>query len=86
MGGIVVLIVPDYFDPEGYYVDLADQYAGAGYLAACPDMFSRQGKLSEQTHEAASARIDPLATTKASPTSRSPLTTSAAMASYGAAL
>lgn len=52
-----VLIVPDYFDPESYYFDLADQYAGAGYLAACPDLFSRQGKLSEQTHEAAAARI-----------------------------
>jgi carboxymethylenebutenolidase len=53
-----VLIVPDYFDPDGYYFDLADQYAGAGYLAACPDPFARQGKLSDQTHEAASARID----------------------------
>jgi carboxymethylenebutenolidase len=53
-----VLVVPDYFDPEGYYFDLADQYAGAGYLAACPDPFARQGKLSEQTHEAAAARID----------------------------
>jgi carboxymethylenebutenolidase len=53
-----VLIVSDYFDPEGYYFDLADQYAGAGYLAACPDLFSRQGKLSEQAHGAAAARID----------------------------
>jgi carboxymethylenebutenolidase len=52
-----VLIIHDYFDPEGYYFDLADQYAGAGYLAACPDLFTRQGKLSEQTHEAAGARI-----------------------------
>jgi len=52
-----VLIIHDYFDPESYYFDLADQYAGAGYLAACPDLFSRQGKLSEQTHEAAAARI-----------------------------
>jgi len=53
-----VLIIHDYFDPESYYFDLADQYAGAGYLAACPDLFSRQGKLSAQTHEAAAARID----------------------------
>jgi carboxymethylenebutenolidase len=52
-----MLIVHDYFDPESYYYDLADQYAGAGYLAACPDLFSRHGKLAEQTHEAASARI-----------------------------
>ncbi len=52
-----VLVIHDYFDPEGYYFDLADQFAGAGYLAACPDLFSRQGKLSEQTHEAAGARI-----------------------------
>src|SRR5258708_2941218 len=52
-----LLIVHDYFDPESYYFDLADQYAGAGYLAACPDLFARQGKLSEQTHEAAGARI-----------------------------
>jgi dienelactone hydrolase len=28
-----VLIVHDYFDPESYYYDLADQYAGAGYQA-----------------------------------------------------
>jgi carboxymethylenebutenolidase len=53
-----VLIVPDYFDPVGYCFDLADQYTGAGYLAACPDLFSRRGKLSEQMHEAAAARID----------------------------
>jgi carboxymethylenebutenolidase len=52
-----MLIVHDYFDPESYYYDLADQYAAAGYLAVCPDLFVRQGKLSEQTHEAAGARI-----------------------------
>ncbi len=52
-----VLIIHDYFDPESYYYDLADQYAGAGYQAVCPDLFHRQGKLSEQTHEAAGARI-----------------------------
>src|SRR5258708_13846376 len=56
-----VLIVQDYFDPESYYYDLADQYAGAGYLAACPDLFARQGKLAEQTHEAAGARIGAVA-------------------------
>ncbi|HXA41792.1 MAG TPA: dienelactone hydrolase family protein [Candidatus Solibacter sp.] len=56
-----VLIVQDYFDPESYYYDLADQYAGAGYLAACPDLFARQGKLPEQTHEAAGARIGAVA-------------------------
>ena len=52
-----VLIVHDYFDPDSYYFDLADQYAGAGYLAACPDLFAREGRLLEQTHEAAGARI-----------------------------
>jgi carboxymethylenebutenolidase len=52
-----VLIVHDYFDPENYYYDLADQYAGAGYLAVCPDLFARHGKLSEQSHETAGVRI-----------------------------
>jgi carboxymethylenebutenolidase len=52
-----VLVIHDYFDPENYYYDLADQFAAAGYLAVCPDLFARQGKLSEQTHEAAGARI-----------------------------
>ena len=52
-----VLIIHDYFDPDNYYFDLADQYAGAGYLAVCPDLFKRQGNLPEQTHDAAGARI-----------------------------
>jgi carboxymethylenebutenolidase len=53
----VVLIIHDYFDPEGYYHDLADQFAAAGYLAVVPHFFHRHGKLAEQTHPAASARI-----------------------------
>jgi carboxymethylenebutenolidase len=52
-----ILVIPDYFDPEHYYFDLADQFAAAGYLGVCPDFFYRQGKLAEQTHEAASTRI-----------------------------
>ncbi|HEV1998402.1 MAG TPA: dienelactone hydrolase family protein [Candidatus Dormibacteraeota bacterium] len=52
-----MLIIHDYFDPDDYYFDLADQYAAAGYLAVCPDLFHRQGDLSEQTHEKAGARI-----------------------------
>jgi carboxymethylenebutenolidase len=52
-----MLIIHDYFDPDDYYFDLADQYAAAGYLAVCPDLFHRQGDLSEQTHEQAGQRI-----------------------------
>ena len=52
-----VLIISDYFDPEHYYFDLADQFAAAGYLGVCPDFFYRHGKLPAQTHEAASKRI-----------------------------
>lgn len=52
-----VLIIHDYFDPEHYYFDLADQYAGAGYLGVCPDLFHRHAKLPAQTHEEASKRI-----------------------------
>jgi carboxymethylenebutenolidase len=52
-----MVVIHDYFDPDDYYFDLADQYAAAGYLAVCPDLFHRQGDLSEQTHEKAGARI-----------------------------
>jgi carboxymethylenebutenolidase len=52
-----VLILGDYFDPEHYYFDLADQYASAGSLGVCPDLFHRQGKLPRQTHEEALKRI-----------------------------
>jgi carboxymethylenebutenolidase len=51
-----MLILSDYFDPENYYYDLAEQYAAAGYLGVCPDLYEREGNLPEQTHEAASAR------------------------------
>ena len=56
-----VLIIHDYFDPDDYYFDLADQYAAAGYLAACPDLFHRQGDLGEQSHPAAQQRIPAVA-------------------------
>jgi carboxymethylenebutenolidase len=52
-----VLIIHDYFDPEHYYYDLADQYAAAGYLGVCPNLYERQGKLREQTHDEAGKRI-----------------------------
>jgi carboxymethylenebutenolidase len=52
-----VLVISDYFDPEHYYFDLADQFAAAGYLGVCPNLFYRQGRLPAQTHEAASQRI-----------------------------
>jgi carboxymethylenebutenolidase len=52
-----MLVIHDYFDPDDYYFDLADQYAAAGYLGVCPDLFHRQGDLSEQTHEQAGQRI-----------------------------
>ena len=53
----VMLVIHDYFDPDDYYFDLADQYAAAGYVGVCPDLFHRVGDLSEQTHEKAGARI-----------------------------
>ena len=52
-----VLIIHDYFDPEHYYFDLADQYASAGFLGVCPDLFHRHSKLPEQTHDEAGKRI-----------------------------
>ena len=52
-----MLVIHDYFDPDDYYFDLADQYAAAGYVAVCPDLFHRQGDLEEQTHESAGKRI-----------------------------
>jgi carboxymethylenebutenolidase len=52
-----MLVIHDYFDPHDYYYDLADQFAAAGYLGVCPNLFERQGKLSEQTHEKAGERI-----------------------------
>ncbi|MEA2647323.1 MAG: carboxymethylenebutenolidase [Chloroflexota bacterium] len=52
-----VLIVHDYFDCEVYYHELADRYAGQGYLAVVPNFFHRHGHLTEQTHEAAGQRI-----------------------------
>jgi len=56
-----VLIIHDYFDPDAYYFDLAEQYAAAGYLGVCPDLFHRQGDIAEQTHPAAGARIPAVA-------------------------
>ncbi|MFN2465774.1 MAG: dienelactone hydrolase family protein [Candidatus Dormibacteria bacterium] len=56
-----MLIIHDYFDPQDYYYDLADQYAAEGYLAVCPNLFHRQGTLSEQTHEKAGQRIGAVA-------------------------
>jgi carboxymethylenebutenolidase len=52
-----VLIIHDYFDPEHYYFNLADQYAGAGYLGVCPDLYHRHAKLPQQTHDEATKRI-----------------------------
>jgi carboxymethylenebutenolidase len=56
-----MLIIHDYFDPDDYYFDLAEQYAAAGYLGVAPDFFHRQGDLSEQTHPAAGQRIPAVA-------------------------
>ncbi|MFN2463205.1 MAG: dienelactone hydrolase family protein [Candidatus Dormibacteria bacterium] len=53
----MMLVIHDYFDPDDYYFDLADQYAAAGFAAVCPDLFHRHGDLSEQTHEKAGGRI-----------------------------
>ena len=51
-----MLILSDYFDPENYYYDLAEQFSAAGYLGVCPDLYHRHGKLPEQTHAAAGVR------------------------------
>jgi len=52
-----VFIIHDYFDPEHFYHGLADHYADEGFAAVVPHLFHRQELLSEQTHEAATARI-----------------------------
>ena len=52
-----MLIIHDYFDPENYYYDLADQYAAEGYLGVVPNLFHRQPKLAEQSHDLAGQRI-----------------------------
>ena len=52
-----IVIIHDYFDPEHFYHALADHYAAEGFAAVVPHLFHRQEKLSEQTHQAASARI-----------------------------
>jgi carboxymethylenebutenolidase len=52
-----VLIIHDYFDPEHFYHGLAEHYADVGFAAVVPHLFYRQAPLTEQTHEAATARI-----------------------------
>jgi carboxymethylenebutenolidase len=52
-----VLIIHDYFDPDVYYHELANRYAGAGYLGVVPNLFQRHGRLPEQSHEDAGKRI-----------------------------
>src|ERR687888_559809 len=51
-----VLIVHDVYGRSPFYEDLAARLAGAGYHALLPDAFFRQGKLEDQSREAAFAR------------------------------
>jgi carboxymethylenebutenolidase len=51
-----VLILTDIFGANDFYHALACRLAASGYTAWLPDLFVRQGPLSEQTHEAARAR------------------------------
>lgn len=51
-----VIIVSDIWGANVFYHDLARRLARAGFTAYLPDLFVRQGELSEQTREAARAR------------------------------
>ena len=68
-----VLVVHDIYGRSPFYEDLAARLAGAGYHALLPEAFFRQGKLEDQSREAAFAR-------------RVQLDDHRALADYGAAI
>ena len=51
-----VIIIHDIFGANDFYHDLARRFANAGYTAYLPNLFVRQGELTEQTFEQARAR------------------------------
>lgn len=51
-----VIIVSDIYGANVFYHDLARRLARAGFTAYLPNLFVREGELSEQTSEAARAR------------------------------
>lgn len=51
-----VIIIHDIYGANDFYHDLARRLANAGFRAYLPDLFVRQGPLTEQTREAARAR------------------------------
>src|ERR687888_529928 len=51
-----VLIINDVFGRSPFYDNLARRLAQAGYMAATPEYFFRQGALPEPTRDAATAR------------------------------
>src|SRR5919197_1846595 len=55
-----VLIINDVFGRSPFYDNLARRLAQAGYMAATPEYFFRQGALPEPTRDAAQARAKKL--------------------------
>lgn len=51
-----VLIIHDIYGPGPFYQDLALRLAEAGFIAALPDLYFRQGPLPERTKDAARER------------------------------
>jgi carboxymethylenebutenolidase len=51
-----VLVINDVFGRGSFYEHLTRRLAQAGFVAACPEFFFREGPLAEQTREAAMAR------------------------------
>ena len=51
-----VVIIHDIFGANDFYHDLARRFASVGYTAYLPNLFVRQGDLTEQTYDQARAR------------------------------
>jgi carboxymethylenebutenolidase len=51
-----VIVIHDVYGARPFYEDLCRRFAAEGYGAMLPDLFVRQGALSEETREAAFAR------------------------------
>lgn len=52
-----VVILHDIFGTRAFYRDMARRLAGQGFTVLLPDLFHREGALTVQTPEAASARL-----------------------------
>lgn len=52
-----VMIIHDIYGPNAFYQDIARRLAAAGFLAALPDFFFRQGPIPDGDRQAAGERI-----------------------------